>query len=154
METSRTEFSDQFDNSIPFGKALVMKRHSRPVDPDAIPGVEVGGCVTNVPHLVVEHSPTGFEFGYAGSGPADLALNVCQLYLNLMQYKGQQTQCYDGQCWSLAWSLHQDFKREFIEGISRRGATVPFEQIDAWFKANITGAKIEQCAEDNELGIE
>jgi len=29
-----------------------------------------------LPH-VVRHSPTGFQFGYAGSGPADLALSIC-----------------------------------------------------------------------------
>ena len=27
-------------------------------------------------HRIVYHSPTGFEWGYAGSGPADLALNI------------------------------------------------------------------------------
>ena len=32
--------------------------------------------LTNVPHLVVHHSPTGYEWGYGGSGPADLALNI------------------------------------------------------------------------------
>lgn len=29
-----------------------------------------------LPHIV-EHSPTGMEWGYAGSGPMDLALSLC-----------------------------------------------------------------------------
>jgi hypothetical protein len=33
---------------------------------------------SNVPHLVTYHSPTGFEFGYRGSGPADLSLNIVE----------------------------------------------------------------------------
>ena len=93
---------------------------------------------TNVPHLVVHHSPSGFEFGYAGSGPADLALNVCQWYLNSVGYRGEKTQCFDGNCWSLAWVLHQGFKRAFIEGAPHKGAVIPFNQIKYWFDQNIT----------------
>ena len=33
-------------------------------------------------HHVVFHSPTGFEWGYAGSGPADLALSILADYLH------------------------------------------------------------------------
>jgi len=58
------EYSDMF-----LEEALVLQRDGG--DDHAI-------VRTNVPHLVVHHSPSGFEFGYAGSGPADLALNVCQ----------------------------------------------------------------------------
>jgi hypothetical protein len=32
--------------------------------------------VRSLAHRVVKHSPTGFEWGYAGSGPHDLALNL------------------------------------------------------------------------------
>lgn len=93
---------------------------------------------TNVPHLVVHHSPDGFEFGYGGSGPADLALNVCQAYLNAIGYSGEKTACFDGVCWSLAWALHQDFKRAFIEPAPREGVAIPFSKISAWFDLHIT----------------
>ncbi|MBT9252140.1 MAG: hypothetical protein KM296_00220 [Brockia lithotrophica] len=33
-------------------------------------------------HHVERHSPTGFEWGYGGSGPADLALSILHDYLN------------------------------------------------------------------------
>lgn len=93
---------------------------------------------TNVPHLVVHHSPSGFEFGYAGSGPADLALNVCQWYLNSIGYRGEKSQCFDGNCWSLALVLHQDFKRDFIASAPHEGTVIPFNQIKDWFDKNIT----------------
>ena len=35
-----------------------------------------GYATANVPHAIVRHSPTGFEWGYGGSGPAELALNI------------------------------------------------------------------------------
>lgn len=35
------------------------------------------GIRTNVPRSIYKHSPTGYNFGYGGSGPSDFALNVC-----------------------------------------------------------------------------
>ena len=32
--------------------------------------------MVNVPHEITRKSPTGFEWGYGGSGPSDLALNI------------------------------------------------------------------------------
>ena len=139
----RDEFSDRFDGSITFSDALVLGRQPRrnrlfddTIDP--------GQCVTNVPHLVVQHSPDGFEFGYGGSGPSDLALNCCQLYLNMTGYQGQQTECYDGKCWSVAFVLHQDFKRAFIASAPKTGTRIPFERIDAWFKSHITSELLDK----------
>ena len=40
--------------------------------------IQNGGDVTirePLPHIL-RHSPTGFEFGYGGSGPADLAFSI------------------------------------------------------------------------------
>ncbi len=48
---------------------------------------------------VVRHSPTGFEWGYAGSGPADLALSI------LLDFTRDE---------DLAHRLHQDFKFTFV----------------------------------------
>ena len=41
-----------------------------------------------VPHHV-RHSPTGFEFGYHGSGPAELARYLLIDYLDLHQLAGR-----------------------------------------------------------------
>lgn len=47
---------------------------------------------------VYSHSPTGFSWGYGGSGPAQLALAILLRYLPEID----------------AVSLHQDFKWKFI----------------------------------------
>jgi hypothetical protein len=143
----RDEFSDQFDSSVPFEQALVLKRAPRPVMHDSL--AEVGQAVTNVPHLVVHHSPDGFEFGYSGSGPTDLALNICQLYLNLTGYEGQQTKLYDGKCWSLAYAIRIDFRNHFIASAPRKGKVIPFADIDAWFKSVITSQLLDQYSLNN-----
>ncbi|GIV35430.1 MAG: hypothetical protein KatS3mg031_2965 [Chitinophagales bacterium] len=39
-----------------------------------------GMIKTNIIHSVVKHSPTGLEFGYGGSGPADAALNILLMF--------------------------------------------------------------------------
>lgn len=56
------------------------------------------GIKTNVQRLVYRHSPTGFNFGYGGSGPADLALNICRMF------------CKDDQ---FADSIYKEFKFKF-----------------------------------------
>ena len=38
------------------------------------------GIKTNVQRSLYKHSPAGFNFGYGGSGPADLALNICRMF--------------------------------------------------------------------------
>jgi Family of unknown function (DUF6166) len=54
---------------------------------------------------VVNHSPTGFEWGYSGSGPAQLALAL------LLDVIHDQT---------MAIQLHQAFKRKHISTLSRQ----------------------------------
>ncbi len=48
---------------------------------------------------VINHSPTGFEWGYGGSGPAQLALAI------LLDYTGDKER---------ALAHYQDFKWEFV----------------------------------------
>jgi hypothetical protein len=134
------EYSDVF-----LEEALVLQRDGN--DDHAI-------VRTNVPHLVVHHSPSGYEWGYAGSGPADLALNVCQWYLESIHYKGEKTTCFDGNCWSLAWVLHQEFKRTFIAGAPHQGAVIPMTEIKAWFEAHITDELKKTYASLNQEELE
>ena len=141
----KEEFADEFDGSVPLREALVMKRFQRDVMRRGEALAEVGGVFTNVPHIVTHHSPTGFEFGYGGSGPADLALNVCQAYLNMQDYRGRKSKCWDGECWTLAWVLHQDFKRDFVAAVPREGATIPFSVLDNWFTLHMTDELVGQC---------
>lgn len=90
--------------------------------------------LTNVPHTVVHHSPTGYEWGYCGSGPADLALNILELVLNRIAYKGSLI----SGMWSndpihaISWQLHQEFKREVIAGVPKQGMVLPFRMVEEW----------------------
>lgn len=77
-----------------------------------------GNALANIPHKLVYHSPTGFEFGYGGSGPADLALNILAQVLPLRQ----------------AWILHQEFKWRFIAAAPREGGTIRGTAIKAWLE--------------------
>lgn len=57
---------------------------------------------------ICNHSPDGFSWGYAGSGPAQLALAI-------MLYYFAQTGGRDGKDGiTLALELYQDFKRDII----------------------------------------
>lgn len=90
-----------------------------------IPGDDVvlrrgaSGIATNIPHRLVRHSPTGLEWGYGGSGPADLALNI------LLKYGVAQE-------WAERW--HQDFKWAFVSKVPREGGTIHGAEIRAWIQ--------------------
>ena len=81
-----------------------------------------GTAITNVPHAIVYHSPTGLEWGYAGSGPAELALNV------LYHYLGDK---------DLAFEHHQQFKFEMIASFSKDGGIISKEAIEEWIGRNV-----------------
>lgn len=100
------------------------------------------GTHTNVPHLVIHHSPSGFEWGYGGSGPADLALNVLELLLRRMDYRGERMECFDGDCFRLAYKLHQDFKWQFVTAVPREGTTIPLETAEGWLRQHM-----EECCD-------
>ena len=72
--------------------------------------------VEGVEHKIVYHSLDGFEWGYGGSGPAELALNILAQYLPN----------------DAAYRLHQDFKWKFIAPLSEEGGTIKRTDIEAW----------------------
>lgn len=62
------------------------------------------------------HSPDGFQWGYGGSGPAQLALAL------LLDATGDS---------DLSVSLHQHFKRQFVAGW-REKWEITTEEIKRW----------------------
>lgn len=62
------------------------------------------------------HSPTGFEWGYGGSGPAQLALAV------LADCLGDE----------YALDFYQDFKRDVVAGQSGAAWSIEESAIRAW----------------------
>jgi hypothetical protein len=107
------------------------------------PDDELGECVVFVEsagnarplHHVALHSQ-GFEWGYGGSGPADLALSILADHLGERPTKHQ---LHHGQAKS--WRYHQAFKRAFISGADRRGFTITSEQIAAWLAKQQEGGE-------------
>lgn len=89
-----------------------------------------GKRYTTIPHLVVKHSPTGFAWGYGGSGPADLAFNT------LLAFGEPIPSCY---------RLYQAFKEEIIAAIPKEGGTISGDTIRHWIAQHATN-KVAQPA--------
>ena len=60
---------------------------------------------------VALHSPTGFGWGYGGSGPADLSLSIL---CDVLGERPAGKRLYHGRF--KAHAHHQAFKREFVAG--------------------------------------
>ena len=78
-----------------------------------------GPVVYGVGHEWVHHSPSGFAWGYGGSGPADLALNI------LLKVTGDR---------DTALRLHQDFKWDFIAPMPDEGGEILIEDVKKWLR--------------------
>lgn len=77
-----------------------------------------GSAKVNIQQRIVCHSPGGFEWGYSGSGPSDLALNILSMFI------GQEAAERGG--------LYQHFKEHFITPMPRAGGTIKKEAILNW----------------------
>lgn len=116
-----------------------------------------GTLRANVQHIKC-HSPTGYECGYAGSGPADLALSVLAALIPAISEEEEQAQEeLTGEDWDramadptrwptnvgpertrvsyLAYRLHQQFKEDFIVRMPKEGGFIAIADIQAWIDA-------------------
>lgn len=84
-----------------------------------------GNIETNVRQQQAGHSPTGYGWGYGGSGPADLALNI------LLRFVSPQD----------AWIYHQDFKWQFIATAPEQGTIIKGETIRRWIDDQVQTEK-------------
>lgn len=97
-----------------------------------------GTLKANVRHLA-HHSPSGFECGYGGSGPADLALSILEAFVPAAGGDSSET-LYKGQrCSRFAWAHHQAFKGEVIAKLSREGGALRAADILTWIKGREAG---------------
>jgi hypothetical protein len=76
---------------------------------------------------IVRHSPTGMQWGYGGSGPADLALSIL-------------TDVFGGRV-ELGDLYYQEFKMDFVAGWGDSWV-ISQEEIDLWLVEK-TGNRIE-----------
>lgn len=102
-----------------------------------------GTLRTNVQHLVAHHSPTGFEIGYAGSGPADLALNILETVLRVIDPGGPKTDpLWDGhRVHAAAWRFHQDFKFAFLAQPFDTATSISWGAVQQWITARLAEAE-------------
>lgn len=84
------------------------------------------GRVYPLRHVVL-HSPTGFNFGYLGSGPADLALSILCDYFDEFPTREH---LYEGKF--KAQPHYQTFKTQVIAFIDDRGRTITSSEIARW----------------------
>ena len=71
------------------------------------------------------HSPDGFQIGYGGSGPADLAYSI------VMDYLLRSKKCTAQNVAGKAESLHQDFKRNFV-AVAKDHLLIDSDFINEW----------------------
>ena len=90
-----------------------------------------GTLRANVPHLT-HHSPSGFECGYSGSGPADLALSILAAFVPVRAGEPIERLYQGRRCSLFAWLHHQEFKREFIAPMTSNGGVIASQDIRAW----------------------
>ena len=83
------------------------------------------GNTTYLKRRIVQHSRDGFNWGYGGSGPADLALNILFDYFIRIHSEGARY---------MAMDLYQSFKWDFV---AKQGKEL-----------SITGDEIEKWLED------
>ncbi len=91
-----------------------------------------------LPHIAY-HSPGGFEWGYGGSGPADLSLSLlcwelgcagrAKVWADLSR-RGAPDEPKD--LVAVAWAHHQPFKSEIVVGLPRAEWTLLGGFIRTW----------------------
>jgi hypothetical protein len=84
-----------------------------------VPEVTVDGCQLDPRLDLWNHSPTGFEWGYGGSGPAQLALAI------LADHTGDDDE---------AVTLHQDFNRLVVAQLPFRRWEITGVQLESWLE--------------------
>ena len=89
-------------------------------DPTALVGEEVEVTVDGEPldkrYDLLSASPSGFQFGYGGSGPAQLAIAML-------------AHAFDDE---FATDHYQRFKREVVAELPKSGWTLTKQDLDAW----------------------
>src|SRR2546423_1244722 len=119
---------------------------------------ENGACYPLPPRNdIVNHSPNGFEWGYSGSGPAQLALAIMADFCGPARPPAQCPFCesapldgwkcrecgYDGEKedrWAYFQSArvhYQDFKFDVVSRLSKERWEIRGEEIEEWIKARI-----------------
>lgn len=102
-----------------------------------------GRALVNIERPCVHHSPDGFEWGYPGSGPSDLALNLLELLVLDLRTQLSPDTCeawglnetvelYRGRCTRFAWRHHHALKEELVAPLPLEGGTISKGELIVW----------------------
>jgi hypothetical protein len=113
FEKAKSENEDPGTTYLPYkdGDDIVLRRE----------GMFGENKIMNVRRKIVKHSPSGMEWGYGGSGPADLALNILAMFVPEQR----------------AQEIYQDFKFEFVASVPKDGGTIKYQDIQDWIKRKV-----------------
>jgi len=124
------------DRARTFGLASVARQADALIEGVSCWRAPDGTARSSIPQRHVHYAPTGFDWGFGGSGPTDLALNVLALFLPLAP-DASGVAVRDGSSVSeAAWVLHQAFKYDLIATLPRAGGHISAETIRAWITAH------------------
>jgi hypothetical protein len=126
-------------------RIYVIRRSSRGIVHCTVQNINGGkpaGAAYRLPHANL-HSPTGFECGYGGSGPADLAASILADFFNVnpravaAAYRGKLRFAKKPMPADVGkvFHLHQDFKFDVIAGIhlgKGEKREIPAELVAEW----------------------
>ncbi len=95
----------------------------------------------NVPHIV-DRSPTGFEYGFAGAGPHDLALSILNAFVPPFYCGERAPKIFDNgyMCSGFALRWAGDFSRAFTDTLPREAGEyrLSASRINEWIAAKLT----------------
>lgn len=147
IESEAEEFTDKVD--LPFDSETMDIVCQKEVIPNNEPFSPLGPTWRNhfnIFQIYKHHSPTGMNWGYGGSGPADFAMNILELFFRAAGEKPtSKITCYDdGETYKMPiceWTLvlYQDFKRDIVCALPEEGGTIKGDEVRAW----IEKAKVE-----------
>jgi hypothetical protein len=78
----------------------------------------------NIPHTYKYHSTTGMSWGYIGSGPSDLAINILTYFFPLSKATHTFRLWNNTVLDMRVMDLHHEFVREFLVRIPEKGGTL------------------------------
>jgi hypothetical protein len=115
-------------------KELLWKGYRRPLEDENIVVMSTGGIIwANLPLYLeeVNHSPTGFEWGYLGSGPSQLAYAILRSWEEIVaDLDKKYAKIY-------ALKLYQSFKEDVIANIRDDEWTITSEQVRWWHQKHL-----------------
>ena len=100
--------------------------------PDAEGGLTSRVAYTDVPRAVTGASTCDFDWGNAGPGAYELALNILEAVLLAMSHQGPRSAGLEGTCFTLALLLRGNFVASFVAAVPDEGGSFAIPEIVAW----------------------